>query len=614
MTTRPIFETMVVVPDVEIGTSPIKHLGPGPHPIGSDQSVHAGDGGTATEAQTDTEAFRKWFSDSKVVDENGDPLVVYHGTANEFEAFEDTDVADNNAAGDGFYFTTSRTGAETYASPGKHPDVARRDDELIGDNPRVIDAYLNIEKPFTHGQEFSQDEANRLTSYFNNLSDENFRLREMEVSTSSLELRADLRLRDRFGGNDEFGEAIQSLGYDGYHFPNASTSFFGVEEGSQHWVAYEPNQIKSTDNVGTFDPNDPDITKHGGPGPHQSGSSQDVHNSGGGGGGGGGGESDKDSEWYEPDPTLDADGDGIADASRVGVPGNSMPPPPPIKLLPKLKGDLLVAAKKFNDEFAADPDGMARRYREMLANNELGDGPNIFNTDDAKMLSSHYSESLESRAKYNVAVHNTANALAKRAFSQHMDEVVSKMPEQDRLVLVTAGGVAAGKGFAVSNNPDVRQVKDMAAAIWDSAGEQNSTELPWVAAKAKEHGSKMHAVLINSDPKKTWVNDQGWGAVQRAKEKGRMVDARLHSESYPLSAKNFDSFSKNYAANDETISVDVIDTTTGGYIRMSGVPPTSLSHDANVLRKEALQALFDADVPDWVKSSGAIGETIWGSE
>lgn len=31
--------------------------------------------------QTNTPAFRKWFGDSKVVDENGEPLVVYHGTS-----------------------------------------------------------------------------------------------------------------------------------------------------------------------------------------------------------------------------------------------------------------------------------------------------------------------------------------------------------------------------------------------------------------------------------------------------------------------------------------------------------------------------------------------------
>ena len=43
-----------------------------------------------------TPAFKKWFGDwendpenaSKVVDENGEPLVVYHGTDNEFYKFD----------------------------------------------------------------------------------------------------------------------------------------------------------------------------------------------------------------------------------------------------------------------------------------------------------------------------------------------------------------------------------------------------------------------------------------------------------------------------------------------------------------------------------------------
>jgi hypothetical protein len=40
--------------------------------------------------QTDTPEFKKWFGDSKVVDADGKPLVVYHGTNAEFDAFEDT--------------------------------------------------------------------------------------------------------------------------------------------------------------------------------------------------------------------------------------------------------------------------------------------------------------------------------------------------------------------------------------------------------------------------------------------------------------------------------------------------------------------------------------------
>ena len=46
-----------------------------------------------------TPAFKKWFGDwendaenaSKVVDENGEPLVVYHGTNKDFNVFKKAD-------------------------------------------------------------------------------------------------------------------------------------------------------------------------------------------------------------------------------------------------------------------------------------------------------------------------------------------------------------------------------------------------------------------------------------------------------------------------------------------------------------------------------------------
>ena len=37
------------------------------------------------EKGTDSPYFKKWFGKSKVVDENGEPLVVYHGTSNKLE-------------------------------------------------------------------------------------------------------------------------------------------------------------------------------------------------------------------------------------------------------------------------------------------------------------------------------------------------------------------------------------------------------------------------------------------------------------------------------------------------------------------------------------------------
>ena len=40
--------------------------------------------------QTNTEAFKKWFGNSKIVNDDGTPKIVYHGTNEDFEAFDRT--------------------------------------------------------------------------------------------------------------------------------------------------------------------------------------------------------------------------------------------------------------------------------------------------------------------------------------------------------------------------------------------------------------------------------------------------------------------------------------------------------------------------------------------
>ena len=70
-------------------------------------------------AQVRTKAFKRWFGDwendpanaSKVVDENGEPLVVYHGTNAEFTVF---DTSKNDSSYKGFYFTDSKEMAGSY--------------------------------------------------------------------------------------------------------------------------------------------------------------------------------------------------------------------------------------------------------------------------------------------------------------------------------------------------------------------------------------------------------------------------------------------------------------------------------------------------------------------
>jgi hypothetical protein len=65
---------------------------------------------SAREKQTQSEAFKKWFGNSKVVDENGEPLVVYHGTSKLVNAFDKSlggTYTGALSAKEGFFFTDS---------------------------------------------------------------------------------------------------------------------------------------------------------------------------------------------------------------------------------------------------------------------------------------------------------------------------------------------------------------------------------------------------------------------------------------------------------------------------------------------------------------------------
>ena len=58
--------------------------------------------------QTETEAFKRWFGDSKVVDADGKPLVVYHGTGKAFDTFDKAKTMDS-----AFWFTSDLSALES---------------------------------------------------------------------------------------------------------------------------------------------------------------------------------------------------------------------------------------------------------------------------------------------------------------------------------------------------------------------------------------------------------------------------------------------------------------------------------------------------------------------
>jgi hypothetical protein len=208
-------------------------------------------------------------------------------------------------------------------------------------------------------------------------------------------------------------------------------------------------------------------------------------------------------------------------------------------------------------------------------------------------------------------VHQTSNAIAKRAFMQHLDEL-AKLPKDDpkRSVLVTNGGVAAGKGYALTNVEETKSIADQVGAVWDSAGEQNGTESPWVIEECKKRGLKTTMVFVDSDPKETWENPKR-GVVERAKKKGRMVDARVFADSYAIGAKNFDALHKKHK-DDKDVDFVIINSRGKTPTRVESVSDEAKGLDADAVYERSLKAIHGMEgVPPAVKRGGTIGQRIW---
>lgn len=188
---------------------------------------------------TETPAFKKWFKGSKVVDADGKPLVVYHGTASDFAKFDPKRIGDNFGADDrGFFFTSSPKEASDYA-----------ENDTVGVNKReganVMPAYVALKNPLIITPEFLKDEGMG-------------------------------GLLGKNGSEDTitFWDAYQSLIHE-WADERRSDGVIVVDpsftesngEPRRLVVAFKPNQIKSaTGNRGTFDSRNADINLRTGEG------------------------------------------------------------------------------------------------------------------------------------------------------------------------------------------------------------------------------------------------------------------------------------------------------------------------------------------------------------
>lgn len=204
---------------------------------------------------------------------------------------------------------------------------------------------------------------------------------------------------------------------------------------------------------------------------------------------------------YQPKVDADRNRDGVTDAARVGVPANQVPPPPPVGRLPNLtKGERRVESS-FMRAYEKNPDKVAGDFRVLVHNARKPGEPPTFGTDDAKALTRAWSHKdpvtrAKNRATLNTALHQTANAIAKRAFVHELD-TLKKGDE----ILVTVGGCGSGKGFALKNVPEALSMKSRSKVVWDSAGDQNATENVWIQREAEKRGLKVNYVFVHADPR-----------------------------------------------------------------------------------------------------------------
>jgi len=194
--------------------------------------VKEGTADLASRTNTFTDAFRKWFGDSKVVDEEGNPIRVYHGTTQDVSKFK---MSPDGALGAGIYLTPNPEFAGTYADTS---NLARSDaalDEQGGQN--VMPLYASIKKPLV------------LSAKGDPMVDA---LTQLGLTREKAEAMVEKAYEEKGYIGKQVMTRAQAQGYDG---------LMQYRDGKlTEVVAFSANQIKSaTGNTGAFDINNPDI-------------------------------------------------------------------------------------------------------------------------------------------------------------------------------------------------------------------------------------------------------------------------------------------------------------------------------------------------------------------
>lgn len=222
----------------------------------------------APQRKIDSPEFKAWFGSSVVVEEGGEPRVVYHGTNQPFSIFDDSRLGENTSAASSiaFFFSECHEEATEYACLASRTQVA----DAVNHEMLVEDLLRRIKE--AEGRR-DWDSAERLY-----LEMESADLGAVNADPSGMNimpvyLKAErvrvLDMGDSFDGHVVAREilAAKAAGFDGVKLENVWDPVGLGSRGENgrsttQWVVFDSRQIKSAiGNVGSFNSADPDITR-----------------------------------------------------------------------------------------------------------------------------------------------------------------------------------------------------------------------------------------------------------------------------------------------------------------------------------------------------------------
>ena len=192
----------------------------------------------------ETPQFQNWFGESKVLDAQSKPLLMYHGTNKGGDAgfeFFDPYASSHGLFGEGSYFTDSADIASSYTKKGR------------GQNPAVYPVYLSIKNPI------DMDAAADPRAWLDAFPDGQDYFPKSGSNEKFYRAVEDFYIDEGYS-SAEAPSAIQAtliqMGHDGItHIGGGRVAQDGVKH--RVYIAFEPEQVKSVFNKGTFDPSDP---------------------------------------------------------------------------------------------------------------------------------------------------------------------------------------------------------------------------------------------------------------------------------------------------------------------------------------------------------------------